>query len=148
MELTKIIVTIAIMIALATETTGADTERNPTLVPSTTGPPLLPKPSGFKRVSRFFQQGVGNPRAADHCNKDEEVCYIQDGVASTCCNNKCVFLATDNHNCGACKRKCKFTQVCCRGECVDIAFDKRHCGACNHRCNPDEYCVYGMCNYA
>ncbi|KAK8602849.1 hypothetical protein V6N13_085051 [Hibiscus sabdariffa] len=142
------------MIALATETIGADagTERNPTLIASTTlpkaGPPLLSKPSGFKRVSRFVQQGVGNPRVADHCHKDEEVCYHQDGVTSTCCNNKCVFLATDNHNCGACKRKCKFTQVCCRGECVETAFDKRHCGACNHRCNPGEYCVYGMCNYA
>ncbi|KAK8622932.1 hypothetical protein V6N13_117829 [Hibiscus sabdariffa] len=139
------------MIALATETIGidADTERNPNMVASTTlqevGPPLLPKPSDFRRVSRFVQQ---NPRVADHCHKDEEVCYIQDGATSTCCNNKCVFLATDNQNCGACKRKCKFTQVCCRGECVETAFDKRHCGACNHRCNPGEYCVYGMCNYA
>ncbi|KAK8622930.1 hypothetical protein V6N13_117827 [Hibiscus sabdariffa] len=157
MTFTNIIVAIAITIAIATKTISGDTDsvatkKSSTLVTSTTppkaGPPLLPNPSSFKRVSRFLQQGYRNPRAADHCNKDEEVCYIQDGVTSTCCNNKCVFLATDNHNCGACKRKCKFTQVCCRGECVDIAFDKRHCGACNHRCKRGEYCVYGMCNYA
>ncbi|XVF57502.1 hypothetical protein PTKIN_Ptkin06aG0210500 [Pterospermum kingtungense] len=102
-----------------------------------------------KRVSRFLQQQARNPRAADHCHKDEEVCYLQsNGYNSTCCNNKCVDLATDDHNCGACKNKCKFTQVCCRGECVYTSFDKRHCGACNHRCDPGEYCVYGMCNYA
>ncbi|KAK9025892.1 hypothetical protein V6N11_038746 [Hibiscus sabdariffa] len=150
MELTKIFVTIAMMITLATKTIDGGVETSITLPKAVvpTGPPVLPEPSDFKRVSRFLQQGNGNPRAADHCHKDEEVCYIQDGATSTCCNNKCVFLATDDHNCGACKNKCKFTQVCCRGQCVEIAFDKRHCGACNHRCKPGEYCVYGMCNYA
>ncbi|KAB2044376.1 hypothetical protein E1A91_D01G090600v1 [Gossypium mustelinum] len=154
MEAAKIFVTIAltyaVTIALAMKTIGAVAEDN-SLIPLTTfrdaGPPVLPMGSP-KRVSRFLQQGYRNPRAADHCHKDEEVCYVLEGATSTCCNNKCVFLATDNHNCGACKRKCKFTQVCCRGECVEIAFDKRHCGACNHRCNRGEYCVYGMCNYA
>ncbi|KAK8706018.1 hypothetical protein V6N13_049600 [Hibiscus sabdariffa] len=150
MELTKIFVTIAMMITLATKTIVAGVETSTTLPKAVgpPGPPVLPEPSDFKRVSRFLQQGNRNPRAADHCHKDEEVCYIQDGATSTCCNNKCVFLATDDHNCGACKKKCKFTQVCCRGQCVEIAFDKRHCGACNHRCKPGEYCVYGMCNYA
>ncbi|KAE8680232.1 Stigma-specific STIG1-like protein 1 [Hibiscus syriacus] len=152
MELAKLVLTVAMMITLVTKTIGGGVETNPTLISSTTspeaGPPVLPKPNVSKRVSRFLQQGVRNPRAADHCHKDEEVCYIQDGATSTCCNNKCVYLATDDHNCGACKKKCKFTQVCCRGECVEIAFDKRHCGGCNHRCKPGEYCIYGMCSYA
>lgn len=103
-----------------------------------------------KKVSRFLAANVKprNPNAADHCHKDHEVCYLVEGKNSTCCNNKCVELAYDDKNCGACKNKCKFTQTCCRGQCVELAYDKRHCGACNNRCAEGEYCVYGMCNYA
>ncbi|XWS27811.1 hypothetical protein CRYUN_Cryun25bG0012000 [Craigia yunnanensis] len=155
MELIKIIVTVAvtfaITIALAMKSIGVAEEKPPPInliYSSTTFPKAQPLPMPSKRVSRFLKGETKNPRAADHCNKDEEVCYVQGGHNSTCCNNKCVDLVMDNNNCGACKRKCKFTEVCCRGECVYISFDKRHCGACNHRCNPGEYCVYGMCNYA
>ncbi|KAJ6949650.1 hypothetical protein NC651_003587 [Populus alba x Populus x berolinensis] len=56
-------------------------------------------------------------------------------------------LSTDKQNCGACKRKCKYTEDCCRGECVLLSLDKRHCGKCNNRCQKGEFCVYGMCNY-
>ncbi|XVE80425.1 hypothetical protein DITRI_Ditri14bG0138500 [Diplodiscus trichospermus] len=154
MEIIKIIVTIAvtfaITIALAMKSIGFAEEKPASsnlIDASTTFPEAQPLSMPSKRVSRFLQQAK-NPRAADHCNKDEEVCYVQGGNNSTCCNNKCVDLVTDNNNCGACKRKCKFTEVCCRGECINISFDKRHCGACNHRCKPGEYCVYGMCNYA
>ncbi|KAF3453418.1 hypothetical protein FNV43_RR03858 [Rhamnella rubrinervis] len=101
-----------------------------------------------KRVSRFLKEEK-NPRAADHCHKDNEICYLIDGAKNTtCCNNKCMDLSTDKNNCGACKKKCKYTETCCRGECVNIAYDKRHCGECNHRCHTGEYCVFGMCGYA
>lgn len=104
-------------------------------------------------VSRFLADNYNvkpNPRASDHCHKDYDVCHEFDGIYknSTCCNNKCVDLAYDDKNCGACKKKCKFTETCCRGECVDVAYDKRHCGYCNHRCDKGEFCVYGLCNYA
>ncbi|KAF4360122.1 hypothetical protein CsatB_014538 [Cannabis sativa] len=102
-----------------------------------------------KRVSRFLADTKErNPRAADHCHKDNEVCYTGYGNATTCCNNKCMDLMYDQHNCGACKKKCKYTQTCCRGECVDLAFDKRHCGECNYRCKDTQYCIYGLCDYA
>ncbi|XP_054790051.1 stigma-specific STIG1-like protein 1 [Prosopis cineraria] len=108
-----------------------------------------------KRVSRFLvannpvSVAARNPNAADHCKKDNEICYLlEPGKNSTCCSNKCVDLQYDDKNCGACKNKCKFTQTCCRGQCVELSFDKRHCGACNHRCELGEFCVYGMCNYA
>ncbi|WVY92374.1 hypothetical protein V8G54_031462 [Vigna mungo] len=104
---------------------------------------LLPS----KRVSRFLAQ-VKNPNAADHCHKDHEVCTLEGVKNSTCCNNKCIDVGYDKHNCGACKEKCKYTETCCRGQCVDTNFDKRHCGECNHRCELHEYCVYGMCGYA
>ncbi|KAL6199403.1 hypothetical protein ACLB2K_029187 [Fragaria x ananassa] len=106
---------------------------------------LLPS----KRVSRFLAE-TKNPRAADHCNKDNEICaYLaESNINSTCCNNKCMDLSEDKHNCGACKKKCKYTDTCCRGGCVDTNFDKRHCGGCNNRCEKGQYCVYGMCNYA
>ncbi|PWA42723.1 hypothetical protein CTI12_AA541940 [Artemisia annua] len=107
-------------------------------------PVVVPFP---KRVSRFLAENK-NPRAADHCKKDDEICYILEGKNSTCCNNKCMDLSEDKHNCGACKNKCKFTSSCCRGECVNLAYDKRHCGSCGNKCMPGGYCIYGLCNYA
>ncbi|CAH8335369.1 unnamed protein product [Eruca vesicaria subsp. sativa] len=105
------------------------------------------------RVSRFLAQNAKNGRnanAADHCNKNEEICKSQGSANSTmaCCSNKCLDVAYDNDNCGACKNQCKFTQTCCGGECVYLAYDKRHCGECNHRCLVGDFCVYGLCNYA
>lgn len=101
-----------------------------------------------RRASRFLAEQK-NPRAADHCKKDNEICYLLEGKNSTCCNNKCMDLGYDRHNCGACRNKCKFTETCCRGECVNLSFDKRHCGKCNNRCMlPEGYCMYGVCDYA
>ncbi|MED6170095.1 hypothetical protein PIB30_027559 [Stylosanthes scabra] len=108
-----------------------------------------------KRVSRFLAAEYPNPRAADHCNWDNDVCSLAGGYediyhknATKCCNNKCMDLGYDDKNCGACKKKCKFTETCCRGECVNTDYDKRHCGKCNNRCEKGEFCVYGFCNYA
>ncbi|KAM7280203.1 hypothetical protein ACFE04_007337 [Oxalis oulophora] len=107
-----------------------------------------------KRVSRFLANvdKEKNPRAADHCNKDNAVCTLQGSYtksnSTVCCNNKCIDLVNDDQNCGACKNKCKHTQSCCRGQCVYLAYDKRHCGKCNNKCPHGEYCVYGMCEYA
>ncbi|OIT36016.1 stigma-specific stig1-like protein 2 [Nicotiana attenuata] len=101
-----------------------------------------------RRTSRFLAEKERNPRAADHCHKDNEICHLLEGRNSTCCNNKCMDLGYDDHHCGACKRKCRFTETCCRGECVNLSFDKRHCGYCNSRCMPGGYCFYGMCDYA
>lgn len=104
------------------------------------------------RVSRFLAQNANIRRsanAADHCSKNEEICKSQGTNNSTmaCCSNKCVDVAYDKDNCGACKNQCMFTQACCRGECVYLAYDKRHCGECNHSCLAGELCVYSLCNY-
>ncbi|XP_045826974.1 stigma-specific STIG1-like protein 3 [Trifolium pratense] len=96
-----------------------------------------------KRVSRLLAQ---NPNAPIHCHKDDEICDLSGAKNATCCNNKCMDLGYDKHNCGACKKHCKYTQTCCRGQCVDTYYDKRHCGECNNRCEIGEYCVYGMCS--
>ncbi|KAK9673876.1 hypothetical protein RND81_12G195600 [Saponaria officinalis] len=108
-----------------------------------------------KRVSRFLvetsnQNRRSNSKAANHCNKDNEVCNIVFvyGKNSTCCNNKCMDVNEDDKNCGACHNKCKFTQHCCGGECVDLSYDKRHCGKCNNNCFEGQFCDYGMCDYA
>ncbi|KAJ4981363.1 hypothetical protein NE237_032200 [Protea cynaroides] len=101
----------------------------------------------LKRVSRFLAEQK-NPRAADHCNKDNDVCYDEEGQQSTCCNNKCVNLTSDSRYCGACKNKCHYTHTCCNGECVDLSFDKRHCGICFNKCITRDFCLYGMCDYA
>ncbi|KAF9588211.1 hypothetical protein IFM89_008281 [Coptis chinensis] len=60
-----------------------------------------------KRVSRFLAQK--EPRHKYHCKKDADVCYLEGSPGSTCCNNKCIDIKTDNKNCGACKNKCKYT---------------------------------------
>ncbi|KAK2441128.1 Stigma-specific Stig1 family protein [Trifolium repens] len=98
-----------------------------------------------KRVNRLLAQ---NPNAPIHCHKDDEICDLFGAKNATCCNNKCMDLGYDKHNCGACKKHCKYTQTCCRGQCVDTNYDKRHCGECNNRCEIGQYCVYGMCDYA
>ncbi|XP_061363907.1 stigma-specific STIG1-like protein 1 [Gastrolobium bilobum] len=152
----KVIFIIAITMALSITLTMKSLNKEETVKPAfvhndlpSSEQPLIRKnkivlPS--KRVSRFLAQ---NPNAADHCNKDNEVCnLIGANNNSTCCNNKCMDLGYDMHNCGACKKKCKYTETCCRGQCVDTNFDKRHCGECNHRCELGQYCVFGMCDYA
>ena len=108
------------------------------------------KPMPSKRLSRFLaSHKPKNPRAAGHCKKDNEICHHLKGTNSTtCCKNKCMDLAYDWYNCGACKKKCLVTESCCRGECVDLSYDKRHCGFCNNRCMPGGYCIYAICDYA
>ncbi|KAK9057187.1 hypothetical protein SSX86_024554 [Deinandra increscens subsp. villosa] len=138
------IIAATIAIAIATTLTITSIGDNQETM-SFAGPPVVN--SYPKRVSRFLAE-YKNPRAADHCKKDDEICYILEGKNSTCCNNKCMDLSEDKHNCGACKKKCKFTSSCCRGECVNLAYDKRHCGSCGNKCMPGGYCIYGLCNYA
>ncbi|XP_071725702.1 stigma-specific STIG1-like protein 1 [Rutidosis leptorrhynchoides] len=148
MTIMKIIFMIATTMAIAiamTLTISYTTVHNQET--TITGPRTLAGPTFPKRVSRFLAEN-SNPRAADHCKKDDEICYILEGKNSTCCNNKCMDLSEDKHNCGACKNKCKFTSSCCRGECVNLAYDKRHCGSCGNKCMPGGYCIYGLCNYA
>ncbi|CAN1339887.1 Stigma-specific STIG1-like protein 3 [Linum perenne] len=91
--------------------------------------------------------GIKNPRAADHCNKDPGLCKALYGEGFECCNNKCINLNVDKHNCGSCKNKCAFKDECCRGKCVFLALDKRHCGKCDSPCATGEFCLYGLCNY-
>ncbi|KAI3945497.1 hypothetical protein MKW98_018314 [Papaver atlanticum] len=104
-----------------------------------------------KRISRFLKEEVKpkNPRAASHCNKNDNVCYAEGSPGTTCCNIKCVNLTSDPDNCGACKSKCQFyTETCCNGKCVNLSYDKRHCGRCNNKCTTGGVCLYGNCDYA
>ncbi|KAJ6775923.1 hypothetical protein OIU74_000167 [Salix koriyanagi] len=160
MQLVKIIFIVAITMAVSTTLTVkriGEVEEKPSyddqsIDTSTTLSQGLEMDDGkkklmpSKRLSRFLAEGK-NPRAADHCLKNNERCNILEGKNYKCCNNKCMDLSTDKDNCGACKKKCKYTENCCRGECVLISLDKRHCGKCNNRCLQGEFCVYGMCNY-
>ncbi|KAJ9672176.1 hypothetical protein PVL29_025706 [Vitis rotundifolia] len=151
MKIMKIIFMIAITMAVAISlsmTNIAEEEKDSLPLhrtdDSSTSSRVLEMPS--KRASRFLAVQT-NPRAADHCKKDNEVCDTSHGTNSTCCNNKCVYLQTDKDNCGTCKNKCKYTQSCCRGQCVYLSMDKRHCGKCNNRCKKGDDCIFGMCDY-
>ncbi|KAK9077561.1 hypothetical protein SSX86_005898 [Deinandra increscens subsp. villosa] len=146
MKIMQIIFMISITITIAVMTITTLTVISTTAPPS---PTSVTKPFPARRPSRFLAEKERNPRAADHCHKDDEICYVLEaGKNTTCCNNKCMDLSEDKHNCGACKKKCKFTNACCRGECVNVAYDKRHCGSCGNKCMPGGYCIYGLCNYA
>ncbi|CAB4308409.1 unnamed protein product [Prunus armeniaca] len=106
-----------------------------------------------ERVSRFLAEKdlvARSLKAASQCNKDYDTCpNVLPGHRNfTCCNHKCVDLSVNKDNCGACKKKCKYTQSCCGGQCVDLSSDKRHCGLCNHPCKNGASCVYGLCDYA
>ncbi|KAG8658232.1 stigma-specific STIG1-like protein 1 [Manihot esculenta] len=163
MELTKIIFFIAITMAVSITVTIrsiGEVEEKPPLFPrsinegsssNTLSEGLTMQEENrimpSKRLSRFLAEEK-NPRAADHCRKDNEICNLLGGKNQTCCNNKCMDLSEDRNNCGACKNKCHFSQTCCRGQCVSLSYDKRHCGSCNNRCEKGEYCVYGLCHYA
>ncbi|KAJ0593558.1 putative stigma-specific protein Stig1 [Helianthus annuus] len=144
MKIMQIIFMVSITLTIATTLTMFIS------TPTTTGPPSPSTTTPFpaRPKSRFLAEKQANPRAADHCKNDDEICYILEGKNSTCCNNKCMDLSEDKHNCGACKKKCKFTSSCCNGECVNLAYDKRHCGSCGNKCMPGGYCIYGLCNYA
>ncbi|KAK4716783.1 hypothetical protein R3W88_015121 [Solanum pinnatisectum] len=151
MKVMKILISLAITMAFAiTIITTTTTTDNTVLKKAPI--PTLPMLKRKLVASRFLaeQEKPKNPRAADHCHKDNEICTTLEigSTNTTCCNNKCIDLLYDDHNCGACKKKCPFTETCCRGECVNLSFDKRHCGYCNNRCMTGGYCFYGMCDYA
>ncbi|KAL9996458.1 putative stigma-specific protein Stig1 [Helianthus debilis subsp. tardiflorus] len=146
MKIMQIIFMVSITLTIATTLTMFISTPTPT--PTGTPSPSTTTPFSARPKSRFLAEKQPNPRAADHCKKDDEICYILEGKNSTCCNNKCMDLSEDKHNCGACKKKCKFTSSCCKGECVNLAYDKRHCGSCGNKCMPGGYCIYGLCNYA
>ncbi|XP_031120712.1 stigma-specific STIG1-like protein 3 [Ipomoea triloba] len=142
----KVVIAIAITVVISTALT-MNSINDDNVDISEQKPPTTATATAARRASRFLAEQK-NPRAADHCKNDDEICYVVEGNNSTCCNNKCMDLGYDRHNCGACKKKCKFTHSCCRGECVNLAYDKRHCGECNNRCMPGGFCIYGLCNYA
>ncbi|XP_022151290.1 stigma-specific STIG1-like protein 1 [Momordica charantia] len=158
MEVIKIMIIITITVTLSITITMRSFEKSTTTtqtqtIASSTTPIVEKGPATTmsllsRSVSRFLAQDVKNPRSASHCHKNKKMCEKMHGKGWECCNNKCVNLMNDKHNCGGCKNKCKYTAECCRGQCVDVAYDKRHCGQCNHHCDRGKFCVYGMCEYA
>ncbi len=78
----------------------------------------------------------------------------------TRCEGRCVDMAIDRSNCGACGRTCATGQVCvasacrtscpagqtvCGGRCVSINSDSFNCGACAAECPTGQVCSEGAC---
>ena len=102
--------------------------------------------NSLQGVGRFLT-GASNlvPKT---CDKSPKVCLEEGSPGPHCCKKLCVNFETDRSNCGACGKKCKYSELCCKGKCVNIWTDDKHCGGCNKKCNKGERCVYGMCGYA
>jgi hypothetical protein len=52
------------------------------------------------------------------------------------CGKKCI---SKKKCCGGCGE-----QTCCQGKCVDLATNPQHCGVCGNACRSGE-CVHGAC---
>ncbi len=72
------------------------------------------------------------------------------------CSGRCVDLARDAANCGACGRVCAAGEACragacgcaqtvCGGACVNLDTDARNCGRCGNVCGPGGGCNSGHC---
>ena len=79
------------------------------------------------------------------------------GASKAKCGGRCIDVATDPANCGACGTNCgpgqcvNGTCVCqgvnittCSGQCVNLATDANNCGECGLVCESGE-CVNGAC---
>lgn len=81
-------------------------------------------------------------------------CGCSDGRAH--CGGRCVNLASDEKNCGRCRRRCRWAiawaippirkQTCCGGRCTDTGLDPNNCGRCGALCHgPFRRCSGGKC---
>ena len=80
------------------------------------------------------------------------------------CGNECVFLGSDENNCGGCGNACAAEEQCIAAVCTDldpcdggpgtpcgpvcvadINSDPNYCGDCNNSCGDGEACVDGTC---
>jgi len=79
------------------------------------------------------------------------------------CGSECVFLGSDEANCGVCGNVCGQGEECiaaqcvdldpcdggpgtpCGPDCVDIESDPNHCGDCYQDCDEGQSCAGGMC---
>jgi hypothetical protein len=74
------------------------------------------------------------------------------------CGSRCVDLAADATNCGACGNACVAGFGCvqgtcscpqgqtnCAGQCVSLGSDDRNCGECGRACPSSQACSHGIC---
>lgn len=74
------------------------------------------------------------------------------------CGSKCVFVGSDQNNCGRCGVACPTTLACinsacgcpsglkqCTDKCVDTQNDPNNCGGCGTACGAGLACVGGVC---
>ncbi|KAL6332228.1 hypothetical protein AAG906_001943 [Vitis piasezkii] len=110
-----------------------------------TEPAESKKPVSLRGASRFLEQ-----RARLTCDKYPKACESKGSSTrdNLCCNKKCVNVKVDKLNCGACGKRCKFSEICCNGRCVNPSANKNHCGGCGNSCQEGDFCAFGMCSYS
>lgn len=138
--ITKILITLTILTALANTLSSTPTIEN--VVDDKVDIRVTGSPVG---VGRLLGQ---QPKGLLKCNKNPRLCHAKGSPGPDCCGKKCVNVMTDKQNCGLCGRRCKHMEICCKGTCVNPMVNKRHCGGCNRVCHRGDSCVHGMCSYA
>jgi hypothetical protein len=90
------------------------------------------------------------------CNQGACAASCSAGLAK--CEDSCVDLTSDPHNCGFCAEVCGMGLVCtnsqcacasgttdCAGECVDTQTSAENCGTCGVACPAGTTCTGGHC---
>lgn len=96
---------------------------------------------------RLTESGYGGSRVSS-CSYNKAICTKSPYPAgSICCGSSCTNVQTDYSNCGACGKKCGWSQTCCGGKCVYLSSDSNNCGKCGLKC-PRNGCKYGVCRYS
>jgi hypothetical protein len=121
-------------------------------------------------ATQFCDAGSCCNRQNVACQADDECCNFAPTttIGTRCCGNVCIFVTSDEQNCGACGNTCDSGEqceggvccnfsgdcavdddccsgrACCDGSCVGLN-DPAHCGRCENTCPALNACVAQAC---
>jgi len=118
-------------------------------------------PADRRCATGWCDDGLGRCHGLCASHGDNETCL----AGNTRCGSRCVNLASDIWNCGACGHQCGFggdqpAEICVEGQCVcppeytgscgqdyctNEQIDGKNCGSCGNTCEPGALCCSGRC---
>lgn len=118
-------------------------------------------PADQRCATGWCDDGLGRCHSLCAAQGDRETCL----AGNTRCGSRCVNLASDIWNCGACGHQCEFggdqpAEICVEGQCVcppeytgtcgqgyctNEQIDRNNCGSCGNTCGTGALCCSGRC---